>query len=99
MQIQRYMSKKVAGLGLAVAVALGGGGAAFAYFTSSGSGVGSASTAAASSVTISQIAPVYDSTISPLPNSIPSVGVEAYYYDEIGNEVTSLREDVLVTPP
>ena len=30
---------------------------------------------------------VYSSLISPLPGNIPSLGVESYYFDELGNEV------------
>lgn len=82
--------KKVAFSALAVGLIMGVGGFAFAFFTSTGSGSGSASVGSSSSVSIAQIGntPIYDSTISPLPASLPSVGVEAYYYDEIGNEVT-----------
>ena len=34
-----------------------------------------------------QTVAVYDSTISPLPGNIPSFGVEAYAFNQIGNEI------------
>ena len=38
---------------------------------------------------------VYSSLISPLPGNIPSLGVEAYYFDELGNEVNLARSGTL----
>jgi hypothetical protein len=64
-------------------------GSAFAYFTSSGAGTGSAPVGTASNLVIRQLGtPVYDSTIAPIPGSLPSYGAEAYAFNEIGNEVT-----------
>lgn len=82
--------KKVAISALAVGLIMGAGGFAFAFFTSTGSGNGSAPVGSSTNVSIAQIGntPIYDSTITPLPASLPSVGAEAYAYDEIGNEVT-----------
>jgi ABC-type oligopeptide transport system substrate-binding subunit len=40
------------------------------------------------SATTSTPAVVYDSTVSPLPPSLPSEGPEAYSFAQMGNEVT-----------
>src|SRR5664280_126079 len=80
--------RKLAVTSLALTVALIGGGVAFAYWTSSGSGTGSASDATATALTITQDGtPVYNSTVSPLPGSLPSQAFQATQTKEFGNEV------------
>jgi len=87
--MKRFMNKKVLVVGVAVALAIAAGGAAFAYFTSTGGGTGAAQVGTPSNLIIHQLGtPVYDSTITPIPGSIPSYGAEAYAFNELGNEVT-----------
>ncbi len=86
--------RRMAVVGLAVGLIAGVSGLAVAFFTTTGTGTGNAYVGQPSNVTIAQLAPntqivpVYDSTISPLPVSTPSYGAEAYAFNQIGNEVT-----------
>jgi hypothetical protein len=99
--MKRFMNKKLLVVGVAVAVLLGVGGAAFAYFTSTGSGTGSAAVGTSTNLVIHQLGPIYDSTLSPLPGNMPSLGFDATGAYELGNEITlastsSPLDDVVV---
>jgi len=49
--------------------------------------VGMSSAAHGSALVTDQATASYSSLISPLPGNVPSLGVESYYFDELGNEV------------
>lgn len=80
---------KLATILLATGLVLGIGGAAFAWFTTTGSGTGSAQIGTASTVHITQIGPVYDSTIA----------FSAYQYSQAfnGPEITQLGNEVTLS--
>lgn len=81
-------NKKTATVGLAFGLAIGASGVAIAFWTSSGSGTGSATNATATALTITQDGtPVYNSTISPLPGSMPSQGFQSSQISQFGNEI------------
>ncbi len=73
----------------ALSVVLAGAGAAYAYFTSVGAGAGQSQVGTSANLVIKDLTSpaLYDSTIAPLPGSLPSYGPEAYAFNEIGNEV------------
>jgi len=87
--MKRFMNKKLLVVGVAVAVLLGVGGAAFAFFSAPGSGSGNAQVGSASNLVISPINPSiqYNSIPNPMPASLHSDGVEAYYFDELGSAI------------
>jgi len=72
-----------------VALIAGLSGLAAAFFTSSGGGAGNAPVGTSSDVVIHQIGnTIYDSTLSPLPDNVPSIGYEATGVYELGDEIT-----------
>jgi hypothetical protein len=81
-------AKRLAAVAVAVTI-VSGGSMAFAYWTSTGTGTGSAAAGTATNVAIAETTSshLYNSVISPLPDNIPSLGVEAYYFSQMGNNV------------
>jgi hypothetical protein len=81
--------RKVAVVGVSVALIAGLSGLAAAFFTSSGGGAGNAPIGTSSNVVIHQIGnTIYDSTLSPLPDNVPSIGYEATGVYQLGDEIT-----------
>ena len=81
--------RKVAVVSASVALIAGLSGLAAAFFTSSGGGAGNAPVGTSSDVVIHQIGnTIYDSTLSPLPDNVPSIGYEATGVYELGDEIT-----------
>jgi len=86
-------NKKMAVVGAAVGLIMGAGGLAIAFFTTTGTGTGNAYVGQAASVSIAQLAPntqivpVYDSTISPVPASLVSQSFEATGTSQLGNQI------------
>jgi hypothetical protein len=81
--------RKVAVVCVSVALIAGLSGLAAAFFTSSGSGAGNAPVGSSSNVVIHQVGDtIYDSTLAPLPDNVPSIGYEATGLYELGDEIT-----------
>jgi hypothetical protein len=81
--------RKVAVVSVSVALIAGLSGLAAAFFTSSGSGAGNAPVGSSSNVVIHQVGDtIYDSTLAPLPDNVPSIGYEATGLYELGDEIT-----------
>lgn len=87
----RHKKRRMAAVGATAAVilVLAAGGVALAYWTSSGSGTGAEDVGSSTPLVIRQTNDVlYDSTVSPLPGTLPSAAFQATGTSELGNEIT-----------
>jgi hypothetical protein len=81
--------RKVAVVSVSVALIAGLSGLAAAFFTSSGGGAGNVPVGTSSNVVIHQAGDtIYDSTLSPTPDNVPSLGYEATSVYQLGAEIT-----------
>ena len=81
--------RKIAVVGASVALIAGVSGLAAAFFTTSGGGAGDAPVGTSSNVVIHQVGDtIYDSTVSPIPANVPSLGYEATSVYQLGAEIT-----------
>jgi hypothetical protein len=89
MKLFSTKGRKVAVVGVSVALIAGLSGLAAAFFSSSGGGAGDAPIGTSSNVLINQVGtPIYDSTITPTPPNVPSIGYEATSVYQLGAEIT-----------
>ncbi len=87
--IQYPKRRKIAVVGASVALIAGVSGLAAAFFTTSGGGAGDAPVGTSSNVVIHQVGDtIYDSTLSPTPDNVPSLGFEATSVYQLGAEIT-----------
>jgi len=81
--------RKITVVGASVALIAGVSGLAAAFFTTSGGGAGDAPVGTSSNVVIHQVGDtIYDSTVSPTPDNVPSLGYEATSVYQLGAEIT-----------